>query len=38
MAITETIYNKAIGSFTNKEIDWVDGDIKLMLCTNAYTQ
>lgn len=37
MAITSKWYGKAKTKAFNKEIDWVDDDIKVMLCTDDYT-
>lgn len=37
MAVTAKVYNKAITSLANKEIDWGSDTIKVTLHTNAYT-
>jgi len=37
MAVTAKVYNKAITSLANKEIDWSSDTIKVTLHTNAYT-
>jgi hypothetical protein len=37
MAVTAKLYDNAITSLANKEIDWGTDTIKVMLCTSAYT-
>lgn len=37
MAVTAKVYNKAITSLLNKEIDWGSDTIKCMLTTSSYT-
>jgi hypothetical protein len=37
MAVTAKLYNLAVTSLANKEIDWSSDTIKVMLCTSTYT-
>ena len=37
MAVTAKVYNRAITALANKEIDWADDTIKVMLLTSSYT-
>lgn len=37
MAVTTKVYNAAITSLANKEIDWGSDTIKVILLTSAYT-
>lgn len=37
MAVTAYLYGNAIKAAFNKEIDWNDGNVKVMLTTSSYT-
>ena len=37
MAVTTTMYVRALERFLNKEVDWGTDDIRVALCTSAYT-